>query len=78
MSRKQFLVTTLLSSFTMAFLMSGLMSGINLGFNAAWPAIWMKGFVLAWPSALLLNLTILPQVRKLSAWIINPNVVSKA
>lgn len=66
MNRKQFWVTTLLSSFTMAFLMSGLMSGINLGFNAAWP------------SALLLNLTILPQVRKLSAWIINPNVVSKA
>ncbi|EJX1089710.1 DUF2798 domain-containing protein [Vibrio vulnificus] len=28
------------------------------------PPIWLQSFSIAWPCALLLNLTVLPQVRK--------------
>ncbi|CAK4074795.1 MFS transporter permease [Vibrio variabilis] len=69
MNRKQFWLSALLSSFTMAAIMSGLLSGYKLGFGDQWPAIWMQSFALAWPCALLLNLTVLPQVRKLATWL---------
>ncbi len=69
MSRKQFWFSALLSSLTMAIIMSGLLSGYKLGFNHLWPAIWFDSFIIAWPVALTLNLTVLPQVRKLSSWL---------
>ncbi|EGQ7852454.1 DUF2798 domain-containing protein [Vibrio vulnificus] len=31
--------------------------------------MWLQGFSIAWPCALLLNLTVLPQVRKMAAWL---------
>lgn len=72
MTRKQFWFTALLSSFTMAVMMSGVLSGYKLGFNAQWPAVWLQSFTLAWPCALALNLTVLPQIRKLAAWLAQP------
>ncbi len=78
MTRKQFWITALLSSFAMAVIMSGLISGYRLGFNHQWPAIWLDSFILAWPVALFLNLTVLPQIRKLSAWLANVNVITQA
>jgi len=78
MSRRQFWISALLSSFTMAVIMSGLLSGYKLGFSAEWPSVWLQSFSLAWPCALALNLTVLPQVRKLAAWLAAPKSVSQA
>ncbi|MCG9681656.1 DUF2798 domain-containing protein [Vibrio sp. Isolate23] len=78
MSRKHFWISTLLSSLTMAIIMSGLISGYKLGFSHEWPAIWLDSFLLAWPAALTLNLTVLPQIRKLSNWLAGTNAVSQA
>ncbi len=78
MTRKLFWTSALLSSFTMAVIMSGLISGYKLGFNNEWPAIWLDSFLLAWPAALTLNLTVLPQIRKLSHWLAGTNAVSQA
>ncbi|ELK2036096.1 DUF2798 domain-containing protein [Vibrio vulnificus] len=33
------------------------------------PPIWLQSFSIDWPCALLLNLTVLPQVRKMAAWL---------
>ncbi|WP_159737651.1 DUF2798 domain-containing protein [Vibrio atypicus] len=77
MSRKQFWISALLSSFTMAVIMSGLLSGYKLGFSAEWPSVWLQSFSLAWPCALALNLTVLPQVHKLAAWLAAPKSVSQ-
>ncbi|WP_394143562.1 DUF2798 domain-containing protein [Vibrio atypicus] len=78
MSRRQFWISALLSSFTMAVIMSGLLSGYKLGFSTEWPSVWLQSFSLAWPCALALNLTVLPQVRKLAAWLAAPKSVSQA
>lgn len=78
MNRKQFWLSALLSSFTMAAIMSGLLSGYKLGFSAEWPSVWLQSFSLAWPCALALNLTVLPQIRKLAAWLAAPKSVSQA
>ncbi|KGY14387.1 MFS transporter permease [Vibrio tubiashii] len=78
MSRKHFWITALLSSLTMAIIMSGLISGYRLGFNHQWPAIWLDSFILAWPVALTLNLTVLPQIRKLSNWLAGTDAISQA
>ncbi|OLQ95018.1 MFS transporter permease [Vibrio ponticus] len=69
MNTKQFWLTALMSSFTMALMMSGVLSGYKLGFSSDWSLIWLESFSLAWPCALFLNLTVLPQVRRLAAWI---------
>lgn len=78
MSRRQFWISALLSSFTMAVIMSGLLSGYKLEFSTEWPSVWLQSFSLAWPCALALNLTVLPQVRKLAAWLAAPKPVSQA
>ncbi|MGD8119035.1 DUF2798 domain-containing protein [Vibrio sp. Hep-1b-8] len=78
MNRKQFWVSALLSSLTMAVIMSGLLSGYKLGFNHQWPAIWLDSFIIAWPVALTLNLTVLPQVRRLSSWLTGQTSTSQA
>ncbi|MDA0117456.1 MULTISPECIES: DUF2798 domain-containing protein [Vibrio] len=78
MSRKHFWISALLSSLTMAVIMSGLISGYKLGFSSEWPAIWLDSFILAWPAALVLNLTVLPLIRKLSSWLAGGGVVSQA
>ncbi|MEF1256957.1 MULTISPECIES: DUF2798 domain-containing protein [unclassified Vibrio] len=78
MNRKQFWVSALLSSLTMAVIMSGLLSGYKLGFNHQWPAIWLDSFIIAWPVALTLNLTVLPQVRRLSSWLTGQASTSQA
>ncbi len=77
MSRKQCWLTALMTSFVMAVIMSGVLSGYKLGFNAQWPPVWLSGFSVAWPVALLLNLTVLPQIRKLAAWLSTPHHVKK-
>lgn len=69
MNNKQFWLTALMSSFTMALMMSGVLSGYKLGFNSDWPMVWLESFTIAWPCALLLNLTVLPQIRRFAAWI---------
>ncbi|MBY6195784.1 DUF2798 domain-containing protein [Vibrio hangzhouensis] len=72
MNKKQFWLSTLLSSLTMAIMMSGIISGYKLGFSSDWPPVWLQSFLLAWPCALLLNLTVLPQVRHFAAWLSQP------
>ncbi len=69
MNNKQFWVTAILSSLTMATIMSGLISQQRNGFpGAEWPPI-IQSFFLAWPCAIVLNLTVLLAIRKLSAWL---------
>ncbi len=70
MSNKQFWVSTLLSSVTMALLMSGTISAIRMGgFSMHWLSVWANGFLIAWPVAIFANLTILPKIRQLAAWL---------
>lgn len=70
MSKKQFCVSALLSSVTMALLMSGSMSAIRMGgFSSEWVSAWMNGFTIAWPVAIVANLTVLPKIRELAAWL---------
>lgn len=78
MSRRHFWISALLSSFTMAVIMSGLISGYKLGFSSVWPSVWLDSFLLAWPAAITLNLTVLPQIRKLSNWLAGVESVSQA
>ena len=75
MNNKQFWVTAILSSLTMATIMSGLISGYKMGFSHEWPPIWLQSFLIAWPCAITLNLTVLPLIRKLSAWICRPRTL---
>lgn len=72
MSKKQFWLTTILSSLTMATMMSGLISGYKMGFSSEWPPVWAQSFLIAWPCALFLNLTVIPQIRAFSAWLCRP------
>jgi len=72
MGKKEFWLTTILSSLTMATMMSGLISGYKMGFSAEWPPVWAHSFVIAWPFALFLNLTVLPQIRTFTAWLCRP------
>ncbi|USD63027.1 DUF2798 domain-containing protein [Vibrio sp. SCSIO 43140] len=75
MSRKQFWLTALLSSLAMALMMSGIISGYKMGFSADWPETWVKSFLIAWPCALLLNLTVLPKIRAFAAWCCQPKTI---
>ncbi|MEL0607377.1 DUF2798 domain-containing protein [Vibrio echinoideorum] len=72
MNNKQFWVTAILSSLTMAMIMSGVISGYKMGVSHEWPPIWLQSFFIAWPCALTLNLTVLPLIRRLAAWICKP------
>lgn len=69
MTNKQDLITSLLSSMVMAAMMSGVLSAYRQGFTADWPVIWLHSFLIAWPCAFVLNIMVLPQLRKLSAWL---------
>jgi len=73
---KQFWISALLSSLTMALIMSGVISGAKMGFSAQWPPVWLSSFLVAWPCALALNLTVLPKVRQLSQWLASSKVQS--
>ncbi|EHI5143642.1 DUF2798 domain-containing protein, partial [Vibrio alginolyticus] len=66
MNKKQFWLTAFLSSFTMALIMSGVISLSKMGLSWDWFHSWILSFLIAWPCALLLNLTVLPKVRELS------------
>ncbi|TRY10609.1 DUF2798 domain-containing protein [Shewanella hanedai] len=70
MSRKQFWVSALISSITMALIMSGTISAIRMGeISSKWVLVWLDSFTIAWPVALLANLTVLPKIRQLAAWL---------
>ncbi|KXF82817.1 DUF2798 domain-containing protein [Enterovibrio coralii] len=69
MKNKQFWISTTISTATMAMMMSGVISGYKMGFSSDWPAIWLDSFQIAWPCAFILNLTVLPQVRKAASWL---------
>lgn len=66
---KDFFISLLLTTLTMAALITGLISGFNSGFSDPWPEMWMTSFLIAWPFAIVLSLTVIPQVRKLSIWL---------
>ncbi|MDK9739710.1 DUF2798 domain-containing protein [Vibrio sp. D404a] len=72
MNKKLHYVTAVLSSLIMALLMSGIISGTKMGFSHDWPPVWFNSFLVAWPCALTLSLTLLPQVKKLAEWICKP------
>lgn len=72
MNNKLHWVTAILSSLVMAIMMSGIISGYKMGFSQAWPPIWLNSFWIAWPCALTLSLTLLPQVRKVAEWLCRP------
>ena len=65
-SKKKYKLALLFSSLTMAFVMSGIMSGYQIGFGPHWFSAWFHGFTLSWPTAFILNVTVLPQIRKLA------------
>ncbi|HAS6346410.1 TPA: DUF2798 domain-containing protein [Vibrio vulnificus] len=46
-----------------------MLQSARLTLLADWPSIWLQSFTIAWPCALLLNLTVLPQVRKMATWL---------
>ncbi|RTZ17902.1 DUF2798 domain-containing protein [Vibrio aquaticus] len=69
MTRTQFWITSVLSSFSMAVLMSGIITASKVGFNDLWPAAWLSSLIIAWPCALLLNFTILPKIKMFSEWL---------
>ncbi|WP_366873050.1 DUF2798 domain-containing protein [uncultured Shewanella sp.] len=69
MRNKEFWLTSVLSSLTMASMMSGLISGYKMGFSSEWLPVWAQSFLIAWPFALFLNLTVLPQLRTFTAWL---------
>ncbi|USH04490.1 DUF2798 domain-containing protein [Grimontia kaedaensis] len=69
MERKRFWITTALSTLVMAIAMSGLISGYKMGFSADWPQAWGQSFVVAWPCAFLLSVTVLPKVKQFSEWL---------
>ncbi|GLR74207.1 DUF2798 domain-containing protein [Aliivibrio sifiae] len=70
MNKKQFWLSALLSSITMALLMSGSMSAIRMGgVSLEWVSAWMEGFTIAWPVAIVANLTILPKIRQFTTWL---------
>ena len=71
MTRKEFFINCLLSSVFMTLMMSGIISGTKAGFGSDWPSAWTEAFILAWPLALIFNMTIMPQVRGLSTWLAN-------
>jgi hypothetical protein len=66
MNKRYFWISGVLSSLTMAFVMSGIMSGYQIGFGPHWFSAWFHGFTLSWPTAFILNVTVLPQIRKLA------------
>lgn len=78
MSKTQIWLTALLSSLTMATMMSGIISGYKMGFSAEWPAVWASSFMIAWPCALLLNLTVLPRIRAFAAWCCQPKTIKQS
>jgi len=71
MNKKQFWLTAILSSFTMALMMSGIISLSKMGLSWEWFYSWPISFAVAWPCALLLNLTVLPQIRTFAAYLSN-------
>ncbi|WP_434763543.1 DUF2798 domain-containing protein [Vibrio fortis] len=77
MNNKLHYVTATLSSLVMALLMSGIISGTKMGFSHEWPPVWLNSFLMAWPCALVLSLTLLPKVRKLAEWICKPRESQK-
>jgi hypothetical protein len=66
MNKKQFWLTAVMSSFTMALMMSGIISLSKMGMSWDWFYSWPFSFLIAWPCALLLNLTLLPKIRSLA------------
>lgn len=66
MNKKQFWLTAILSSLTMALVMSGIISLSKMGLSWDWFYAWPYSFAVAWPCALLLNLTLLPKIRGLA------------
>ncbi|MGF1763288.1 DUF2798 domain-containing protein [Aliivibrio kagoshimensis] len=69
MNRKQFWISTLLGSAVMSFCMSGLISAIVGGVDHFSLDNWMHSYLIAWPIALAVSATIIPQIRKLSFWL---------
>lgn len=69
MNRKQFWISTLLGSAVMSFCMSGLISAIVGGVEHFSLNNWMNSYIIAWPIALTVSATILPQIRKFSFWL---------
>ncbi|MCY9844003.1 DUF2798 domain-containing protein [Vibrio caribbeanicus] len=66
MNKRYFWTSGVLSSLTMAFVVSGIMSGYQIGFGSHWFSAWFHGFAISWPTAFILNVTVLPQIRKLA------------
>lgn len=71
MKRKEVLLQAILGSLFMALMMSGVISLSKIGWQPAWFPAWRDAFFVAWPVAFLLNLTVMPKVRRLASWLAN-------
>ncbi|NVD08722.1 DUF2798 domain-containing protein [Vibrio sp. JPW-9-11-11] len=71
MTRKEKLFQAVLGSLFMALMMSGVISLSKSGLNVEWLEAWANAFVVAWPVAFVLNVTIMPQVRRFATWLAN-------
>lgn len=69
MSKKERLIQALLGSMFMALMMSGVISLSKVGLNLHWLSSWRDSFLVAWPVAFALNLTVMPKVRLFAHWL---------
>ncbi|OQK43394.1 hypothetical protein XM72_c11441 [Vibrio vulnificus] len=69
MSKKEILIQAILGSLFMALMMSGVISLSKVGLNLHWLSAWRDSFFVAWPVAFALNLTVMPQIRRLAHWL---------
>ncbi|BDY06544.1 DUF2798 domain-containing protein [Ferrimonas sp. YFM] len=74
MNRPKLLITALLGSFTMGLIMSAALTTIHTGFDANWTLRWGESFLMAWPLAFLLSLTVMPRVAELAGSLISEPV----
>lgn len=77
MTRTQFWITSVLSSFSMAVMMSGIITASKVGFNDLLPAAWLSSLIIGWPCALFLNITILPKIKTASNKLASKLVANK-
>ncbi|MEP2783223.1 MAG: DUF2798 domain-containing protein [Pseudoruegeria sp.] len=58
MKVKEKIITGILMSLVMAFALSGFFILTKMGFAQGWQLAWFKGFISAWPVALVLSMLI--------------------
>ncbi|MDX1342299.1 MAG: DUF2798 domain-containing protein [Reinekea sp.] len=66
MDKKVNIISGVIMSALMAIALSGFFTLTKMGFVPGWGLAWAKGFMSAWPLALLLSMVIAKPVRSLA------------